>query len=321
MEINTDNEGLTRLEAYEKMIQRYRSDERIKYAYDKYSGILHDKTCKCITSESYLLYDFLQEREEIEETELCNQCYMKVCVRYGAKDPEQMSNYLNFFKKTKAKDISIKHMFISQRMKTTFSMNSLVVKCDEDTWKMEITDNSGSIRLYHNNYSFGKGGIRHFQPGFHIQSDACYFMSFSSALKVISEYDANIHLKKNSASEDVKAITESTKTEKDNAISRTSQIELKNHFFTMIFRLGKRLQNFACERGKIKQDEIGEWKSIEEFGLPESGQRYSFLWIDGNNKLHVNSGKYVKKKKKFTECYILPQDVKTDKVIAWMKLG
>jgi hypothetical protein len=171
--------------------QRIMSDENIKYFYDGRTNTIHDKNCRHVRSipDSELCYSSYY----ITDMRQCKECNMRAYIHAGAKDYNNYGVYQQLFERMNADINTLRHIYIDCGMKTEAFFNVLTIWNNEDTWKIEIIDKKGMVRLLHNNYHIDKTGKRCFDQGFHVQSDYLSCTRIDQAVDAIATYSFDMH--------------------------------------------------------------------------------------------------------------------------------
>ena len=168
------------------------SDNRIKFVYAKSNNLLHDKSCKQVERIEY--WNFEATDEFLSEREMCPCCRKRIYVRKAIKGvTKHFEWYMRFFENGNVNSKYLEQFLKGDNVSLHMdSINELVIKCNEDTWRI-IRDEQGLYRLLHNNYVFLEDGTRYITDEFHLQIDSR--TSLNWILHHIENYDWRIHVK------------------------------------------------------------------------------------------------------------------------------
>lgn len=310
--------------ANEESEERHRimSDQKIKYLYSKQDHMIHDKHCSCakyIPDE-----DLLWSEDYVSELEPCSECMIQAYVSAGAKDPKEIENYEVFFEKAQMSIEQIRNIYVENGMKTRISMDVMTVWHKEDTWRIKCLSRKGHVRLYHNNYTVRKKGVREFTQGFHVQSSACEDTDISYALSIIKNYEYKpeeyaLHRSKVNPMEKKKINQQRAETMEMKAASLEEMLGERTAEQTW----WQKAKSYATGLFKKKNFfELNDFLLVSEQGYPENQTICIYIWKDKNGQLSWQTGIYNQKLKQFSVRYgAAVYSIKQDKVIAWKKMN
>lgn len=170
-----------------EFMHRMLSNEEILYLYSGTKCILHEKHCRYareIPDE-----DLKCLKEYDSDMEQCPEYAAAAYIHIGAKDPEDMRQYLELFDKIRIPVSLVRHMYLDKQMRTRIRRDTIIVWYGEDVWKIRALSKKGRIQLFHNNYVVKAEGVREFTGGFHIQNRRCNDTYISYALNLIENYE------------------------------------------------------------------------------------------------------------------------------------
>lgn len=170
-----------------EFMHRMLSNEEILYFYSGTKPVLHEKHCRYAREIPDEELKCLKEYDS--NMEQCPECAAAAYLHIGAKDPEDVRQYLELFDKIRIPVSLVRHMYLDKQMRTRIRRDTIIVWYKEDTWKIRALSKKGRIQLYHNNYIVKETGVREFTGGFHIQNQRCKDTHISYALKPIENYE------------------------------------------------------------------------------------------------------------------------------------
>lgn len=195
-------------------------DNRIRFVYAKSDQFVHDKTCEQVAKIEY--WNFGATEELPADRELCQQCKKKIFIRNAIKsDTKRFAWYLRFFEKGRVSNRILEQFLYNSDVKLHMdSMDELIVKCKEDTWRIKM-NKQGTYNLYHNNYVMVSEEERYITTGFHPQK---YHPPYLPGIfAYIENYDWQKHLESKTYKTEVVSeaeIDEEKQEEKESFIKR-----------------------------------------------------------------------------------------------------
>lgn len=174
------------------------ADNKIRFVYAKSDRYIHDKSCELVEKIKY--WDFGATEELVPDRELCLHCKRKIYIRNAIKsDTKHFGWYQRFFEKGRAGSRVLENFLYGTDIKLHMdSIDELIVKCKEDTWKISMSS-QGTYTLYHNNYVMLNEEERYITSGFHVQKHHPPYLP--GILTYIQEYDWQKHLEAKNAPE------------------------------------------------------------------------------------------------------------------------
>lgn len=291
------------------------SDQKIRYLYSKNEQVIHEK--HCIHAKEISDQDLQWSWEYISELQRCSDCEVAAYINYGAKDPEEIEKYEDFFRKTKMSLDQIRKMYIVYGMKTRIYSDTMTIWCKQDVWRMKALPKKGRVQLYHNNYIIRKKGVREFTKGFHIQNLQCEDTNITYALNLICNYEYipeewAFHQNNKQAIERMK---EQKLQENDNVFSLevllSKEAERENIWYRIKYFVKKLF------RKKTVFDTYG-FRLVSEYGYPKNKTLCIYIWKDKNEKIFWQTGRYDQDAKQFSVKYgDVVYAIRQTKVVAW----
>lgn len=294
-------------DAISKYRKRILEDTSVQYVYSERNHIIHQKHCSYV--KSIRDTDLFYSERYLPEYKQCHKCANRSYILSGAKDPEHISQYIQWFNTLHVPSQLLREMYVKHNMQTSLSNNALTIWNRDDTWKIIIleddTNSKKSVRLMHNNYHLSETGHRIFDHGFHVQSNYTSKTTFEIALRNIEEYEFDVHkthelLAKN---------------------ARTTKKAMKNPEKVSIW---KRIKQFFHKETDSDNFTIviDHFRIVSKHGYPKNGDRCMYIWENPFTKeRRWQTGVYNAQKKNFTVEY----DGKLfttaqHKVIAWKRI-
>ncbi|MCR5216164.1 MAG: hypothetical protein K6C69_04455 [Lachnospiraceae bacterium] len=319
-----------------KKVQETQKDQKTQNHKKKYSfyyasssKILHDQSCK-------LINDIPESRlhgsdEYIESMKQCPVCAYQAYLRVGAKDYQNLSEYLKFFQEIGLSPELAHHMYIEKRMKTEFDTQAmeLVVRDREDTWKILKVGNSGKVRLMHNNYRVDEKKHRVFIKGYHVQSEFTSMCRPEDCISTIENYSFNIH-RFDASMAKIKAREEEGLAQEERSAGTE---EKKDGFFKKLTDLFRRedctkdSQGMEGKDGDFRKDvffrdlhvDLTDFTSVKD-GYPKTGTICLYLWRDVDGNYRLQTGVY-EGRGNFVVQYGDRKIFDRVKIVAWKKLN
>ena len=160
---------------------------KIRYVYSDKGRVLHEKHCAC--TDAIKDEDLVGTEEFVEGMKTCKACRKPSIIAQGIEDPENFEEYIAWYKTVSAGKPILHYMYVKCKMTTKLSCKELIVRCNEDTWKMKAVEGTRKVILYHNNYRRRPDGTRVMGNGFHIQNKNYPERTFHEAINYISSYE------------------------------------------------------------------------------------------------------------------------------------
>lgn len=168
---------------------RIDDDSKVKFIRSKKDGILHDRTCKCVSKISMLDSEYFTYLPENAVFGSC--CNFTAMIRSGIRLGERVDVYINFFGKVGATLDDIRLLLLENGAYLKWKdFTTLQLKVHDDYWLVKYQGDS--IELFHNNYIVDEHGNRIFGKGFHPQAIPGE-KNFSNVCKVMVEYTWEKH--------------------------------------------------------------------------------------------------------------------------------
>lgn len=157
------------IETQRKLSKKAELIYRNKYIFSKKDNYIHDKSCPFV--ELISLDDLGGANNLIAERQMCMECFRKLVVRtVYLHNYEDTSRYYNFFLFGRIKKEDLWGFLTDNTMKLRMeNTRTLVVRCNEDLWKIVLDENTGTFKLLHNNYKMTENLQREFFDTFHEQ--------------------------------------------------------------------------------------------------------------------------------------------------------
>lgn len=169
------------------------SNQRMKFAISKASGLIHDRDCPLARKIKNGNYDMLETLPTNHK--LCSQCQRMVYIRNGLA--WELQKYAGAAKKLLDRGYplspELKTLFFDARAEIyRVEQDSVYIKAKEDRWRIEPV-RKNSYWLYHNNYVVGRNAERIFRGDFHPQFSTP--VRFATIVECIVGYTWEGHLK------------------------------------------------------------------------------------------------------------------------------
>lgn len=300
---------------------RIMSNPKVKYMYSKELRIVHDK--HCIQAREILDEDLEWSEYYQEEWQQCPECAIRTYVSVGAKDPESMKLYEQFFEKTCMTDVQVRSIYIENDMKTRITMDTMTVWHKEDAWRIKALPKKGHVQLYHNNYAIRKKGIREFTLGFHIQNLACMDTNMGYALSIIENYEykpEEAMLHKGASKFAIRKKSKKIKLQNKNETVMALEHMLTDNYRPKSFKEVLKTFFSRVANGR-KHYDLNGFQMVSEHGYPKNQTVCIYIWKDKNGQLLWQTGIYNQKTEQFSVCYgEIIYAIKQSKVIAWKKM-